>query len=536
MRSRHPAAAGSIIAGVTLFLAACSPGPAADAASGARDSQAVHDGLRPTYTFTTDEAFDAAGVPPYAGDHAEVYARIDADLDAHIAHLQRWVRQRSISAQNDGIREMAALVADDLRELGFGEVELVETDGHPGVWGFYDAEAPRTLMVYMMYDVQPIEENWQIDDPFAGELVDLDMGTVLMARGATNQKGPQRAFLNALDAILAVHGTLPVNLMVVAEGEEELGSPHFDQVLAPYLDRLRTADGAFFPMNLQNVAGRAALNLGVKGIVYFELEARGGAHGGPVDAEIHGSYKAIVDSPALRLVNAIASMTSPDGNTVTIPGYYDAARAPDEAEQRLINGLVREGTLETVRETFGIARWIDGLEGRDATVRLLFEPTLNVDGIWSGYTGEGVKTILPHVATAKMDSRLPPDLEPDSAMAMIRAHLDAQGYDDLEIRAMSGYPAANSPVDAELVQIAIGVLNKYGAEPTVSPWLAGSAPFYQFTRVLGLPFVFGGLGHGSGAHAPNERMLIHPVEGTGAAGLADVEKSYVDMLFALAGR
>jgi acetylornithine deacetylase/succinyl-diaminopimelate desuccinylase-like protein len=520
-------------AALALLLGACYVGRPADAVPDARPASAPHDDPRPTWTFTTAEAFDAASIPPYAGDHAEVYARIDADLDAHVAHLQRWVRQRSISAQNDGIREMAALVADDLRELGFAEVELVETDGHPGVWGYYDAGAPRTLMVYMMYDVQPVEENWRIDDPFAGELVELDMGTVLMARGATNQKGPQRAFLNAVDAILRVHGTLPVNLMVVAEGEEELGSPHFHQVLEPYLDRLRTADAAFFPMNLQNVEGRAALNLGVKGILYFEIEARGGDHGGPVDAEIHGSYKAIVDSPALRLVNAIASMTTADGNTVTVPGYYDAVRGPGESEQRLINGLAREGTLQGVRESLGIVRWIDGLEGRDAIVRLLFEPTLNVNGMWSGYTGVGVKTILPHVATAKMDSRLPPGLEPDHAIALIRAHLDDQGYDDIEIRVMSGYPAANSPVDAEIVRTSIAVLNKYGARPTVSPWLAGSAPFYQFTRVLGLPFVFGGLGHGSGAHAPDERMLIHPAEGTGAAGLADVEKSYVDILFGL---
>jgi acetylornithine deacetylase/succinyl-diaminopimelate desuccinylase-like protein len=490
---------------------------------------------RPTWTFTTDEAFDASTVPAYAGEHAEVYAVIDRDLAAHVEHLRRWVRQRSISAQDDGILDMANLVADDLRALGFGEVALVETDGHPGVWGYYDAGAARTLLVYMMYDVQPVEPNWRIDDPFAGELVELDMGTVLMARGATNQKGPERAFLNAVSAIIEVHGTLPVNLMVVAEGEEELGSPHFGQVLEPYLDRLRTADGAYFPMNLQNVDGSADLNLGVKGILYFELEARGGARGGPVEAEIHGSYKAIVDAPALRLAQAIASMTTSDGNTITVPGYYEPVRGPTEAEQRLINAMAASGSLDRQREALGVQRWVDGLEGRDAVVRYLFDPTLNVDGMWSGYTGEGVKTILPHVATAKIDSRLPPGLEPDSALAMIRHRLDERGFDDLDIRLMSGYPAAHSPVDAEFVQLAIGVLRKYGVEPNVSPWLAGSAPFYQFTRVLGLPFVFGGLGHGSGAHAPNERMLIHPAAGTGAAGLADVEKSYVDMLYALAG-
>lgn len=496
-------------------------------------SLAAHAAPPQRWTLETDEAFDASAVPAYAGDHAEVYARIDADLDRHIAELQRWVRQRSISAQDDGIREMAELVAQDLRDLGFVDVALVETPGHPGVFGFYDAGAAKTLMVYMMYDVQPVDPDWRIDDPFAGELVEHELGTVLMARGATNQKGPQRAFLNAVEAIIKVHGTLPVNLFVVAEGEEELGSPNFDAVLAPYLERLKTADGAFFPMNLQNPRGEADLNLGVKGILYFELESQGGDWGGPSTAVIHGSFKALVDSPALRLVQAIASMTSRDGNTITIPGYYDAIRGPTLAEQRLINGLAARWDQARLRAAFGVSRWIDGVDGVDAVLRYLFAPTLNINGIWSGYTGEGGMTILPHKATAKMDSRLPPDLEPEDALAMIRGHLDAEGFGDLVIRPQSGYPAANSPVEAPIVQVAIGVLNKYGATPTVSPWLAGSAPFHQFTRTLGLPFVFGGLGHGSGAHAPDEYMLIHPAEGVRAAGLAEVEKSYVDMLYAL---
>jgi acetylornithine deacetylase/succinyl-diaminopimelate desuccinylase-like protein len=491
---------------------------------------------RPTYEFVTDEAFDAAIVPAYGGRHDAVYAQIDQDLERHIGELQRWVRQRSISAQDDGIREMAELVAGDLRQLGFGEVAIVETDGHPGVVGFLDAGAAKTLMVYMMYDVQPIEPNWRIEDPFAGDLVETELGTVLMARGATNQKGPQRAFLNAVEAILAVEGTLPVNLVVVAEGEEELGSTHFDQVLAPYLDRLRTADGAFFPMNLQTPDGSVSLNLGVKGIVYFELQARGGDWGGPRDAEIHGSFKSVVDAPALRLVNAIASMTTADGNTILIDGYYDALRGPTEDEQRLINGLALSGQFDQARARLGVARWIDGLEGRDAIVRHLFEPTLNINGMWSGYTGAGGKTILPHKATAKIDSRLPPGLEPEDVWAMFRAHLDAHGFEDIEMVQIEGrgYPAAASPVDSEIVQAAIGVFNKFGHTPVVSPWLAGSAPFYQFTRNLGLPFVFGGLGHGAGAHAPNEYMLIHPAEGVGAAGLAEVQKSYVDLLYALA--
>lgn len=479
-------------------------------------------------------AFDPAAVPAYAGDHATVYQRIDRQQPEHLAHLQRWVRQRSISAQDDGVRAMAGMLADDLRALGFSEVALVETDGHPGVFGHYDAGAATTLVVYMMYDVQPIDPNWQIDDPFAGDLVDLPVGRVLMARGATNQKGPQRAFLNAVAAIRAETGTLPVNLYVVAEGEEELGSPNFGQVLAPYLDRLRGADAAFFPMNLQGADGSATLNLGVKGIIYFELEARGGDWGGPARADIHGSLKVLVDSPTLRLIQAIASMTSKDGNTITIDGYYDPIREPTASELALIAQQAAAGNEAAMREALGVSRWVDGVTGEDAVRRGLFHPTLNVNGIWSGYTGEGTKTVLPHKAIAKIDSRLPPGLEPEAAYAMIRRHLDAHGFGDLEIRPMSGYPAASTPVEDPLVQSVIGVLNKYGVTPLVSPWLGGSAPFYQFTRTLDLPFVFGGLGHGAGAHAPDEYMLIEPAPGTRAAGLADVEKSYVDLLYALA--
>ncbi|MCD9030267.1 M20/M25/M40 family metallo-hydrolase [Luteimonas sp. Y-2-2-4F] len=501
---------------------------------GAAELQAREASPRPEYAFSTADAFDASAVPAYAGDHGDVYARIEADLDAHVAHLQRWVRQRSVSAQDDGIDAMARLVADDLCALGFQEVRLVETPGHPGVLGHYDAGAPRTLVVYMMYDVQPVEPNWRIDDPFAGELVEHELGTVLMARGATNQKGPQRAFLNAIDAILATRGTLPVNLYVVAEGEEELGSPNFGAVLAPWVDRLREADGAFFPMNIQGPKGDVALNLGVKGIVYFELEARGGEWGGPGRSEIHGSLKSLVDSPALRLVQAIASLTTADGNTILVPGYYDAVRAPTPDEQRLVNALASTADEAAMQASLGVSRWIDGLQGREAIVRNLYDPTLNINGIWSGYTGEGMKTILPHVATAKIDSRLPPGLEPEAAYRMIRAHLDAQGFRDIELRPLSGYPAAATPVDAPLVQAALGVFNKYGAQPRVAPWLGGSAPFYQFTRTLELPFVFGGLGHGSGAHGPDEYMLIRPAEGVAAAGLAEIERSYVDLLHALA--
>ena len=486
------------------------------------------------FRFQTEERFEAASIAAYDGNHEAIYAYIDEHLPQHLASLQRWLRQPSISAQNVGIQEMAEMLRDDLTALGFQEAELVPSDGHPGVWGYYDAGAERTLMVYLMYDVQPVNpEDWD-SPPFEARLDDTDLGRILRGRGATNQKGPERAFLNALEAIIQTEGTLPVNLMVLAEGEEELGSPHYPQLVDRYEARLRTADGVLFPFNAQSPTGALNMSLGVKGILYTEIEAVGGPRGGPVRAEIHGSYKAIVDSPPFRLIQALSTLTSRDGNTILVPGYYDPVRPPTLEEQRLINGMEESWDDRGQQEALGVERWIDGITGREAILRYLYHPTMNIDGIWAGYTGEGVKTILPHKATAKVDSRLPAGLHPDSALAMIRRHLDAGGFDDIVIRKLAGYPAAQTTVDAPIIQAAIGVFNKYGRPPSVSPRLAGSAPFYQFTERLGLPLVFSGLGHGSGAHAPNEYMVIEPREGSGIAGLADIEKAYVDLLFALA--
>jgi acetylornithine deacetylase/succinyl-diaminopimelate desuccinylase-like protein len=490
---------------------------------------------RPTFAATTTARFDASAVRPYTGTHADVYARIDADLPAHVANLQRWVRQRSVSAQNDGIQDMAVLLREDLRKIGFSEVELAPTKGHPGVFGFYDAGASRTLVVYMMYDVQPVEpEGWRVN-PFAGEIVDHPLGKVLMARGATNQKGPERAFLNALESIIATRGKLPVNLLVVAEGEEELGSLNYPEVIARYADRLRRANGVLFPGNSQGPTGQPTMSLGVKGITYFELEARGDSSRGPRTAEIHGSFKAIVDAPAWRLSQALASLVSKDGNTILVPDYYKSIRQPTDEEQRLINGMLDEWTRNEAafRASMGVSRWIDGLSGRESIMQYLFNTTLNIDGMWSGYSGPGMKTILPHRAVAKLDSRLVPNQTPDEALRLIRAHLDANGFRDIELRKMSGYPPAQTSVSAPLVQAAIGVYNKHGLTPNVVPRLAGSAPYYVFTQTLGLPLVAAGIGYGTGAHAPNEFMVIEPVAGSKIAGLAQIEKFYVDLLYAL---
>lgn len=491
----------------------------------------------PKTPFTTAEAFDASRIPAYKGKHDAVYAYIDAHQADHVEQLRRWVRQRSISAQNDGVLEMAKLVENDLKALGFQETAIVPSKGHPGVWGYFDAKAKKTLVVYMMYDVQPIEPTgWKVD-AFAGELVDDPRyGQVLMARGATNQKGPERAFLNAVASILAVKKKLPVNLMILAEGEEELGSPNYPEIIGKYEDRLKTADGVFFPMNSQSPGGKVTLPMGVKGIWYAELESIGGPQGGPKEAEVHGSQKSILDSPVWRLAHALASLTSVDGNTCLVPGFYDPVRPPSLEEQKLTNGLMPAWIAEEAqrKDALKVDRWMNGMTAEETLYEHLFNPSFNIDGLVSGYTGVGTKTILPHKALAKIDVRMVPDQTPEQIMQQFRAHLDANGFTDIKITQLSGYPAAQTSVEAPLVRAAIGAFNKHGVTPRIMPRLAGSAPYHVFTDRLKLPLVTGGMGHGSAQHAPNEYMVIKPKAGSSVAGLAEVEKFYVDLLYALA--
>lgn len=521
IETRPGARAGAVAAAVCAL--ALTPVPASDQVT------------PPTVRFTTNDAFEPEKIPAYGGRHDATYAYIDAHLADHLENLRRWVRQPSVSAQKRGIQLMAAMLRDDLKRLGFQEAELVPTSGHPGVWGYYDAGAPRTLAVYMMYDVQPEETGWSVN-AFEGALVDNPHGKVLMGRGATNQKGPERAFLNALEAIIATDRKLPVNLMVAAEGEEELGSPNYPEIIGKYEARLKGADAVLFPMTSQDAMGEASLPLGVKGIVMMELEARGGPGGGPTRAEIHSSLKAVVDAPALRLVQAVATLTTPDGNALKVPGYYDAIRQPSVEEQRLVNGMLRNWAARepVMRRSLGLEKFKHDLTGRDLLAEWLFSTTLNINGLWSGYTGPGNKTILPHVATARIDSRLVPDQTPDQAVALIRKHLDAGGFQDVQVRKLSGYPPAQTSVETPLVQTVISVFNKHGITPSVPPRLAGSAPYYIFTDRLKLPLVPAGLGHGGGAHAPDEYLVIEPKAGSRVAGLAAMEKFYVDVMHAMA--
>ncbi len=466
----------------------------------------------------------------------KVHERIAAGKAEHIRKIQDDLRQPSVSSWNLGIQEMAERMVAHFKAIGCKEANLVKTDGLPGVWGWYDAGAPRTISVYMMYDTQPFEEKRWSSPPLEARLVKMDpFEQVVMARGAINDKGPNRMFLNALESILEVHGKLPVNIMFTCDGEEEQGSPNFHQVLEPYAGRLRKAHAHLGAGPSQNRGGGVAMHLGGKGILYLEIEAHGARWGkGPQKMPIHSSRKAILESPVWRLVEALRTLYDPNEDRILVLGYYDAIRPPNAEEQELMRVLTSRFKGELFRsESENVKGWLRGWSEEEAAWHLTFDTSLNIDGLWAGYTGPGSATILPEKAAVKLDSRLVPNQEIPEHKQMIVDYLQKKGFGDLEVRQLGGGDEwSQTSVQAPVVQAVLSVYKKYGIEPQVWPRSAGSSPQYQYTRKLGLAAADGGLGHGSRAHADDEYLVI---EGNDkVAGLVRAEQSIVDILYAYA--
>lgn len=282
-----------------------------------------------------------AAVPAFAAaDDAALKRALAAGHDAAVKRLQDWIRLPSIAAENRSMAEGAAYMAKLATDAGFQHAEIVPTRGHPGVFATLDAGAKRTMGIYFMYDVKQYDPSEWSSPPIDANLVDKPgFGKVIVGRGAVNQKGPQATFLAALHAMRAAGRKLPVNLVLVAEGEEEIGSPNFrDVVTKPHvLAALKKCEGVIIPTGWQSPAtGGVAINLGAKGIAEFELVASGEKWGRGPRTDIHSSEKARVDSPAWRLIAALSTLVSPDGNTPLVDGFMDKVRPLSARERELI--------------------------------------------------------------------------------------------------------------------------------------------------------------------------------------------------------
>src|SRR6266581_5025359 len=343
----------------------------------------------------------------------DVRAEIKKRHAESLQRLQQWIHQPSIAAENRGVSEGCELTMQLFRDAGFQQVKRVPTDGQPGIFATLDAGAPRTLGLYFMYDVKQADPAEWTSPPWEAALVDRPgLGKVLVGRGAVNQKGPEAAFLGALHAIRGAGRKPPVNFVLVAEGEEEIGSPHFPQIVRQpeVLAALKRSIGIFMPSAAQGLDGQVTITLGAKGVIECELTASGEHWGRGPRQDIHSSNKARVDSPAWHLVQALATLVSPDGNDPAIEGFADKARPLSATERAMLAEAARRLDERAAKQLLGVERWVRDVSWPEALELLMSRPTVNIEGLVGGYTGPGGKTILPHKAVAKLDLRLVPDM------------------------------------------------------------------------------------------------------------------------------
>jgi len=420
-----------------------------------------------------------------------------------------------------------------LREAGFSQVTKVPTDGQPGVFAVLDAGAPRTLGVYFMYDVKQVDPAEWSSPPFDAALIDKPgLGKVLMGRGATNQKGPEATFLAALHAIRAAGRKPPVNLVFVAEGEEEIGSPHFMQIMGrPEVhSAFKRCSGVFMPFPSQDPSGEVSINLGAKGIIEVELVSTGGRWGRGPKRDIHSSNKARVDSPSWHLVQALNSLVAADGSPA-IDHFADKARPISDVEKKMIAVAAGRINEAGTKKALGVDHWMRDANWQQSLEMLVSQPTVNIEGLVGGYTGPGGKTVLPYKALAKLDLRLVPDMTAADALAALKAHLAKRGFGDIEVNMTGGYDPTSTAADSTLIRAAASVYKRSGIDPIMMPRLAGSWPGYVFTgNQLRLPAGHFGLGHGGGAHAPDEYYVIE-ASNPKVQGIDGATRSYVEYLY-----
>jgi acetylornithine deacetylase/succinyl-diaminopimelate desuccinylase-like protein len=431
---------------------------------------------------------------------------VDDHFEEFVSELREAVKRPSIAAQNIGMDECAQYFKGLMEKHGI-EARIIPTAGYPVVYGEVKGKDPnKTVLFYDHYDVQPPDplDEWE-SDPFAGEVRDGKM----YGRGVSDNKGNACARIQAVGALLKLRGELPVNVKFLIEGEEEIGSTHLSDFIRDNKDLLK-ADYGVWESGYMSPDGRPGMYLGVKGILYVELEAQGPSR------DMHSGSAATVPNPAWRLVWALSTIKN-EKEEILIPGFYDAVLSPTEREMELIRASMegREGegggnAASAPGRQYGVHSPLADLSPLDLRIRSLFGPTANICGFRSGYLGEGQKTVLPAKALVKMDFRLVPEQDPDDIYQKLRKHLDKNGFDDVKTRIITvDYPvktSADHPVVKAAEEAALAV---YGKPASIAPTQGGSGPMHPFKEYLNLPMVAFGVGYwGSGNHGPNENIRL----------------------------
>ncbi len=430
------------------------------------------------------------------------FTRFDRYVERHTAafveRLQALCRMPSVAARGTGMRAMAETVEQSMQRIGGGTRSFKTGSGYPIVYGEFGAGS-HCYIVYSHYDVQPVGQltAWS-SGPFAAAVRDGK----LYARGAANSKGDLVARLAAIEAYQKTYGKLPLCLRFIVEGEDGLGSPSLYRFAAENPEMLR-ADGCIWDDGYKDTKERLLLSLGFKGITFLELRAYGAR------ADLHSKWGGVVPNPAWNLVQALSTIVSPKG-VITIDGFSSHVAPIAEEDARSLKQLeIDEAGL---KREFKINQWVRGLTGRALTRELIFGPTCTICGIQTGHTEAGAKTVLPGMAVARLDFRLVPDLSPALVISLLRAHLDARGFQDIEVNEIASAPFVKSSIQSAVARAAIdSATDVYNARPIVYPLDPASGPIGAVCGVNlpPTPLVSFGVSYaGSNQHAPDENIRL----------------------------
>jgi acetylornithine deacetylase/succinyl-diaminopimelate desuccinylase-like protein len=431
-------------------------------------------------------------------DMASIESYLEKHLDASISELSVLCAQPSVAAQNWGMRECAQLVSEMLSRRGFA-VQVLETGGAPVVFGERKGKSDKTLLFYNHYDVQPAEplELWETP-PFEPAVRDGK----LFARGVSDDKGHLVSRLFAIDALLAEQDELPCNVKFIVEGEEEISSVHLPDFVRSHPDLL-AADACVWEFGGVDHRDVPIQYLGLRGICYVELSVE------TANQDVHsGTGGSIFPNAAWRLVWALNSLKGPD-ERIRIPGFYNPIRPPSARDRELMAAL--PDPADEYRQRYGVKQFLKGLTGgTELKIAEVFEPTCTICGLTSGYQGVGAKTVQPARASAKIDFRLVPDQTPEQVVQQLRAHLDAEGFEDVKVTLLGGEAPGRTDPDDPFVKLVVDTAAEvYGVPMEIVPMVGGSGPNHVFIETLKLPVVTAGVGYpGTQAHAPNENMRI----------------------------
>jgi Acetylornithine deacetylase/Succinyl-diaminopimelate desuccinylase and related deacylases len=429
----------------------------------------------------------------------EVYEFVDKNSESFLEEFREFIRKPGISTENTGIKETVSWLAMKMKENGVENVQTFGTQRHPVVLGRVGKGAKRTLLVYGHYDVQPPgdRQNWTAD-PFAAEVV----GDRIIGRGTCDMKNNLMASIHAVRAVLQCKKAVPINLIFLFEGEEEIGSPSLKPFIEEHKEELSTCDSILCAEGGENKSGQILLFYGCKGMLYLELSAES-----PTGAEVHSMYAGMIDNPAWRLVSALQSLK--EDEKVLIPHFYEGVKEPG-LKEKIKYGLARVAiNKEKLEEAFEL-KIKKGMSVSAALLEAFYKPTLNIDGLFSGYTVKrGIKTVVPNSAWAKIDMRLVPGQDPSTIFENTQKHLESKGFNDIVVEKLGALPAYRVDPDERIVDVVSQALTKVVSKKTMAmPILPGSGAMVWLPHILGKPMAFAGSGAAYMAHKPNEFVTI----------------------------